>query len=96
MSATINGRAATFRWAMVNGRRSKNRHLWLGQATACGLTMTPDGGTIYSLDIAHPHPVCAKCAAYAQGWLDRHDHGARPALNVPNPLGAHSRIEPTS
>jgi hypothetical protein len=79
-------RIQTFRWAKVNGR--KKIHLWLGKGTACGLAL---GDDFKSATIAYPDPSCRVCLAYAQGWLDRHDHGSAPPLHV-SPIGCDTRL----
>lgn len=81
-------RFAAFRWAKVNERRRV--HLWLGDATACGLTIESRGGDVHRVESAYPKPACKPCWAYLQGWLDRHDYGPAPALTDPNPLAADS------
>ena len=74
-------RIESFRWTIVN--HSKNRHLWLGHGTACGITKWHD------IREADDQKACRACWAYAQGWLDRHDHGPNPPLDC-SPLGYRS------
>lgn len=82
-------RIPTLRWTKVDSRRK--RHLWLGRATACGIELGVD---CHTLEAAYPDPACGKCWTYAQGWLDRHDHGDNPPLHV-SPRGAHTRLPVT-
>lgn len=51
------------RWVAYPGRT--DAHLWLGTATACGRTQ-PGQPTVRDRR-------CARCLAYARGWLDRGD-----------------------
>lgn len=90
MSAEMDDRIPTLRWAKVNGK--KKRHLWLGHETACGGLLY--GDNVHRLEIAHPIPACGKCLAYARGWLSHHDTGDRPQLGKPDPTVSGTRLAP--
>ncbi|QSR25550.1 hypothetical protein CFH99_07930 [Nocardioides aromaticivorans] len=73
----------SLRWARVNNRRK--RHLWLGSATACGISEW------HTLSIDAPEEACASCAAYGRGWLDRHVFGSNPPIDR-SPIAASTRL----
>jgi hypothetical protein len=88
----LDPRIPTFRWAALD--RYRKAHVWLGTATACGL------GLRWTLQTWKPEAeqMCPACRAYVQGWLDRHDHGAKPVfeVGVPDPLAHDTVTEQTT
>ncbi|MFC8339222.1 hypothetical protein ACFUJX_19735 [Streptomyces rubiginosohelvolus] len=80
-------RVGTLRWTTHRGLD----HLWLGKASACGRTfLTLRRGNDANV------PYCTTCLAYAQGWLDRHTHGAAPEFGQPDPTGAYTVLDATA
>ena len=74
MTVADDPRIDSLRW--ITTPRSALAHLWLGNGTPCD-AQGPGRPTLSARR-------CARCTAYAQGWLDRNDYVKG---RWPNPLG---------